>query len=118
MQINANNINLTTKISFKESVLGVEKELSYRKNIKCDGCDGKGKEAQSNGCSNCNGFGRIIQQQGNTMFTTGCNKCNGRNVKFKDCLKCKCKGVVDSNVNVKINIPPGHSATFNNTRCR
>jgi molecular chaperone DnaJ len=110
--INIQPINLNTKISFKESVLGVEKEVSYKKTIKCESCSGNGKEPQSNGCSLCNGFGRIIQQQGNMHYSTGCNKCHGQNVKLKDCLRCKSKGALEVDVNVKINIPPGNSTTL------
>jgi molecular chaperone DnaJ len=110
--INASPINLNTKISFKESVLGVEKEISYKKNIKCSDCDGNGKEPQSNGCKSCNGFGRVIQQQGNMHYSTGCSKCHGRNVKFKDCIKCNAKGITEVEVNAKINIPSGNSTTL------
>jgi len=110
--INVPPINLNAKISFKESILGVEKEVSYKKTVKCDGCDGKGKEAQHNGCKSCNGFGRIIQQQGNMHYSSGCNKCHGQNVKFKDCLKCKSKGTSEVDVNAKVNIPPGNSTTL------
>src|SRR5271165_971947 len=112
VEMNVPSIYLNTKISFKESVLGVEKELAYKKNIKCNGCDGKGKEAQSNGCNVCNGFGRIIEQQGNMHFTSGCNKCHGRDIKFKDCIKCKSKGALEVDVNAKINVPPGNSTTL------
>jgi molecular chaperone DnaJ len=105
-------INLNTKISFKESVLGVEKELTYKKKIKCDGCNGNGKEMISNGCKSCNGFGRVIQQQNNSTYTSGCNKCHGRNIQSKDCIKCKTKGCKEIEVNVKINIPPGNATTL------
>jgi molecular chaperone DnaJ len=108
-EINAPPINLSTKISFKESVLGVEKEIAYKKTIKCDGCDGKGKEPQSNGCKSCNGFGRVVQQQGNMHYSSSCNKCHGQNVKFKDCIKCKSKGALEVDVNAKINVPPCNS---------
>lgn len=109
---NISPIKMDTKISFKESVLGVEKEIAYKKTVKCDDCDGKGKEAITNGCKSCNGFGRVVQQQGNMHFTSGCNKCHGRDIKFKDCLKCKSKGVLEVDVNAKINIPPGNSTTL------
>lgn len=111
-EINSPPIQLRTKISFKESVLGVEKEVSYKKNIKCDDCNGNGKETISNGCSGCNGFGRVVQTQGNMQFSTGCGKCHGRNVKFKNCDKCNAKGYKELEVNAKINVPPGNASTL------
>lgn len=111
-EITANPISLNTRISFKESILGVEKDISYKKNIKCDDCNGNGKEPIPNGCTNCNGFGRVVQQSGNMHFTSSCNKCHGRNVKFKNCDKCNAKGTKEVDVDVKINIPPGNPATL------
>lgn len=100
-------INVYTKISFKESVVGVDREISYKKNIKCEKCDGNGKEAQSNGCKSCNGFGRIIQNQQGMSYSSTCNKCYGRNIIFKNCTPCNAKGIQSVDTTLNIHIPPG-----------
>lgn len=107
-------INEKVIISFKDSVLGVDKEIRFKKYIKCDTCNGNGTESIGNGCQACNGFGRIITNSKGMMFTTSCNKCFGRNIKFKDCLKCTKLGVSEVDTNITIHIPPGtqHNSTL------
>ena len=100
-------INIPITISFKESVLGTDKDIHFNRYVKCEACDAKGQEAISNGCTNCNGFGRIVRNSGNMMFTQICNKCHGRNIKFKDCEKCAANGVIESDVDIKLHIPAG-----------
>jgi molecular chaperone DnaJ len=100
-------INIPITISFKESVIGTDKDIQFNRYVKCEACDAKGQETLSNGCTNCNGFGRIVRNNGNMMFTQSCNKCHGRNIKFKDCEKCNKNGVIESDVNLKLHIPAG-----------
>jgi molecular chaperone DnaJ len=114
-QFQYNQINERVIISFKDSVLGVDKELSFKKYIKCDSCNGNGQETVGNGCQNCGGFGRCTTNSKGMIFTTSCNKCYGRNIKFKDCEKCNRLGVSEVNANITIHIPAG---TQNNSTLR
>ena len=100
-------IQVHTKISFKDSVIGVDKEITYKKNIKCESCDGNGKERVSNGCKACNGFGRMIRNQQGMSFSSTCDKCLGRNIKFNNCNGCNAKGVQSVDTTLNIHIPPG-----------
>lgn len=111
-QIKAEPIHLTTRISFKEHVLGTDKELQFRKNIRCDGCNGQGKRAVGNGCPACDGFGRVVKQQGNMVMQTGCARCQGKNVRQKDCDKCGNKGFLQVDTNIKAHIPPANSGVL------
>lgn len=102
-----NPISLTANISFKESILGTDKEVKYSKYIKCIDCDGNGNIAISNNCKSCNGFGKITQSSNNMTFTKICDKCFGRNIKTKNCNKCSNLGVHQVETNGKIRVPPG-----------
>jgi molecular chaperone DnaJ len=106
-QINLPPIVFNIDISFQESILGISKELKYTRCIKCDTCNGTGSEAISNGCTSCNGFGKITRRSGNTVFTSACSKCQGKGVKKKDCIACIGKAIKDTDVSGSVNIPPG-----------
>lgn len=100
-------IQINTSISFKDSILGVDKEISYKRYTKCNTCDGKGGQLQSNGCKTCNGFGRIVSGGNGMMYTKSCNKCYGRNIKMNPCAPCNSKGATEVDTNNTIHIPPG-----------
>lgn len=99
-------IQLSIVISFKESIFGIKKELSYSRKIKCDSCEGSGGKLLNNGCDACGGKGRSSVRRGNMIINSTCNKCNGR-VKQETCTKCSGEGGVDSQTSISINIPPG-----------
>jgi molecular chaperone DnaJ len=104
--INAQHILQNTTISFKESVLGCHRNISYTRKIKCPQCNGCGAEFINNNCTKCHGVGTITRQQGNMVFTQTCDKCNGK-VNTKACDKCKSSGIVEAEVSVQVNIPGG-----------
>lgn len=105
-QENAFHISLNTNISFKESVKGIKKEISFSRKIKCDSCNGQGIYKIHNGCEKCNGMGTITRQQGNMIFTQTCDKCHGKN-NTNSCNTCSGKGYVQSESTVQIKIPGG-----------
>jgi molecular chaperone DnaJ len=110
-QINLPPIVFNIEITFQESILGVSKELKYTRCIKCDTCNGVGSEMISNGCKNCDGFGRITRRSGNTVFTSSCNKCQGRGTTKKNCATCIGRAVKDMDIAGSVNIPPGTKNT-------
>ena len=93
-----------------ESFQSVEKEVNYRRNIACDGCNGSGGEKQT--CVTCNGSGHIQQVFGNAFFrqvqTTVCTTCHGTGQKvIKACYGCGGSGVKPEIKNLKFKIPHG-----------
>jgi molecular chaperone DnaJ len=104
-------VQTSVVISFKESVFGCKKELSFDRYLKCQPCEGTGKILLSNGCVACHGKGKITSQKGNMIFSSTCNKCKGK-INTEDCKSCKLEGSVSSNTTISINIPSGIS---NNT---
>ena len=102
----ADNISLTTTISFKESVLGTKKDIKFSRKTKCASCNGQGKTLLNNGCSKCGGRGSIVEKRGNMIFTHSCDKCQGRSQTLP-CKPCSGQGVLDSEVSVSVSIPGG-----------
>lgn len=101
-------------ITFDEAVHGVEKEISLRRQIKCDRCHGEGAEPGSKieTCSTCRGTGRVTGVQrtilGNMQVQSTCPDCQGEGKTFSQkCGKCSGTGVVQENSKLKVKIPAG-----------
>src|ERR1700743_454418 len=70
-------LNVQIKLSFKESVLGCDKDIQFKRFVKCIKCNGRGNEFLKNGCDSCDGFGRTTTALKGMIFTKICSKCNG-----------------------------------------
>lgn len=97
------NINLSTVISFKESVVGIKKDISYKRDCKCSDCNGSGFLKNKN-CTSCHGAGIITHRQGNTIFTQTCFNCF--NFPKNPCNSCV-QGRQNVETSLSISIPPG-----------
>lgn len=102
------HIELNTKISFKESIFGCKRDVSYNRTNKCNPCNGQGEIIKNNGCKNCGGSGKTVIKNANTVFVQTCNKCYGRN-ESDQCKDCSGTGSVNVNTSVNVNIPGGVS---------
>lgn len=100
------DIKLDQTISFKESILGCKRELTYACDVMCNKCEGNGEYLIDNGCATCKGRGRIVGQQGNMFFERTCNKCGGK-VKSEKCVPCMSKGKIASQRTITISVKPG-----------
>lgn len=102
------------KISFMESVKGVNKTipLSYYK--PCSNCNGSGAQSSKDieTCSRCRGTGRVrVTQQtlfGQMATERTCPDCNGTGKKIKvKCSKCNGVGYEKVKENYELKIPAG-----------
>lgn len=100
------NIVISTNITFIESILGVKKEISFNRRNKCNKCDGQGSVQKDNGCTKCQGKGQVTVKQGNMVFVHACNQCMGK-VKVQKCDICHATGIIETQVNINVNIPGG-----------
>lgn len=103
----ANDINLTHEISFKEAVLGTKAQLSFDRDVPCDSCNAEGDIPISNGCGECNGFGIKIKNMGGVSFQQKCTKCKGSNIKKDKCKTCNGARFISKKMNVNFTISPG-----------
>lgn len=105
--ISASHIQIHLSLSFHEAIKGVEKEITYHRNSKCEPCDGNGSKHLSNGCPECDGFGRTAQRRANFIIQGACSKCQGKNVKEENCIACQGKRVKSEERKGNVQIPPG-----------
>ncbi|HOX61032.1 MAG TPA: molecular chaperone DnaJ [Candidatus Magasanikbacteria bacterium] len=108
------DIQVDVEVSFQEAAFGIEKEISLRKQSRCDVCSGTGAEPGSkvDTCGQCHGQGQVVQIQrtflGNMQTVTTCPTCNGRGQRpSKSCKHCGGDGVLAKTMTVKVKIPPG-----------
>jgi len=98
------------EITLEEAARGVEKEISYRRLVSCDRCNGSGAEPGSKTvtCPTCGGAGQVRRSGGIITFTQVCPTCGGTGQKIeKPCTKCHGEGRVQQTTKLKVNIPAG-----------
>jgi molecular chaperone DnaJ len=113
-QARGNDIQVDVQIDFKDACFGIEKELSLRKQSKCDVCAGSGSEPGSklDTCHICKGQGQVVQMQrtflGSMQTVATCPDCNGRGQKpSKKCKHCGGDGILSKTNNIQVKIPAG-----------
>ena len=113
-QSRGHDIQVDIEVDFKEAAFGVEKEVSLRKQSKCDVCGGSGSEPGSKieTCNTCRGQGQVAQVQrtifGSMQTIVACNDCQGRGQKpGKKCKHCGGDGIMAKTASVKVKIPAG-----------
>jgi molecular chaperone DnaJ len=98
------------EITLEEAARGVEKEISFRKNVTCERCDGTGAEPGSRRvtCPTCRGAGQIRRSGGIITFTQTCPTCGGAGSKVeKPCSECRGEGRLPKTTKLNVRIPPG-----------
>lgn len=98
------------RISFKEAVFGVTKEISLRKNHACAACDGSGaaKGTVVSTCSRCRGAGQVAHSQGFFTISTPCPDCKGEGVVIKSpCAECRGSGAIPKEKTLTVKVPAG-----------
>ncbi|MEK7075982.1 MAG: molecular chaperone DnaJ [Patescibacteria group bacterium] len=108
------DLEMPLRISFKEAVFGVEKEIAIEKKNPCAKCNGSGAEPGSkiNTCPKCHGQGQIKTQRrtifGTMATSTACDRCEGTGkVPEKPCAECKGIGLKRGRKIIKVSIPAG-----------
>ncbi|GAM21047.1 hypothetical protein SAMD00019534_042220 [Acytostelium subglobosum LB1] len=99
--------NTTLHLSFKESVHGAEKPVSFKVKVECGHCQGTGsstKQREFITCQRCNGNGRITS----FLLAFQCDMCNGNGVALKNtCNFCLGEGIVKQDYDDSVIIPAG-----------
>lgn len=110
------DIQVDTELSFRESVFGVEKNITLVKPATCSSCKGDGAEtgAKRVSCTTCQGSGQVRQAQ-RTMFgvmqvAATCSACHGTGqVPERACKTCAGTGIHRQETTVSAALPAGLS---------
>jgi molecular chaperone DnaJ len=100
-------------VTLEEAASGVEKTIELTKASACSSCKGTGAQADGlETCHRCRGTGQIVREHrsgyGVVRQIAGCGECHGRGrIVKKACKDCEGKGVVETEKELKIDIPAG-----------
>ena len=98
---------INVSLTFKESVLGARKDLSFKRYGKCTKCNGDSVFKSSKQCKHCDGKGQFSSKNKNVIFGTICHHCQGSGKELKPCKECAGWGTVEEEVTINVNIPFG-----------
>ena len=108
------DLNINIDISFEESFLGTEKEITVTRQETCEDCSGTGarKGTKPVKCGACGGTGQVTTYQntilGRVQTTRTCTECRGTGEIIKEpCETCHGKGTIRKSPKVKVKIPAG-----------
>ena len=108
------DLKASISITFEESFLGVEKEISLNRNEDCSSCGGTGAEkgTKPETCSTSGGIGKVRQTVttpfGQMATQKVCPACGGKGTTIKTpCPDCKGNGYIRKSVKIKVKIPEG-----------
>ena len=108
------DLKINLEITFEESYLGVEKEISLNRNETCSSCNGTGAKRGTapEKCSMCGGTGKIKQVVttpfGQMATQKVCTQCGGQGKIIREpCPDCRGKGTIKRGMKLKVKIPEG-----------
>jgi molecular chaperone DnaJ len=98
------------KLTLREMMEGVKKEVHVRGAAPCETCAGSGakKGSEPKTCSHCGGSGQAATQRGFIMFQTTCPACRGQGRVISDpCGDCHGERYVEKKRKVLVSFPAG-----------
>jgi molecular chaperone DnaJ len=104
------DLRYNLRISFKEAIFGIEKEIEVEKLETCSVCDGHGAApgTQRVSCPTCHGRGQINRSQGFFTISTTCSRCHGEGTVVElPCGECHGAGKVQRRKKLSLKIPAG-----------
>jgi len=112
-QSKGSNLRIKVSLTIDEILKGANKKIKYKRQEKCNTCDGKGGNDVRT-CLPCNGSGHRTVVQ-NTPFgqirqTATCPDCGGSGQQVHDkCKDCRGDGTILTEQTLDVNIPAGVS---------
>lgn len=108
------DLQYTMTVSFDEAVFGATKNVTIKKDVTCDVCDGDGTKpgTSKSTCKTCSGSGNVTVEQntpfGRVQTQRTCPTCEGTGQEIEHaCDKCHGHGTVQKNVDIEVKIPEG-----------
>lgn len=105
-----NDLHYKVKLSFEDSLKGMETHINARVKDNCPTCNGSGAKPGTGPttCKQCGGRGVIAQSQGFFSLSRTCPVCAGSGTVIENpCSHCTGTGIVGHNRKIKVNIPAG-----------
>lgn len=101
---------INVSVGVVDSFLGINKPITYLRNIACNTCNGNGGDRKK--CVDCSGSGVKTKRTGNGFFSqmvqTVCATCNGNGFTITNpCFTCSGNGFKIQTETINMNLPIG-----------
>lgn len=104
------DIRCDVSLTLEEAARGTRKNVSFRRRVPCDTCEGSGAAPGSKPetCATCGGHGQVIQSAGILRVQTSCPKCRGAGQTISQpCSTCRGSGLQNEKAELSVEIPAG-----------
>ncbi len=104
------DIRCDVTLTLEEAARGVEKDISFRRRVRCEACEGNGAApgSQPTTCNTCGGRGQVIQSAGILRVQTACPTCSGTGQQISQpCVECRGSGLQNKRAQLTVTIPAG-----------
>lgn len=108
------DLRFNLRLTFEEAVFGVEKEIEFQRQERCQRCSGKGAEPGTElaTCPECNGAGEIRRSQqsifGQFVNVAPCARCSGEGkIVPNPCEDCRGTGRLRAPRKIAVKVPAG-----------
>lgn len=104
------DIESQMQVSFRDAILGTERDLAFARPSECPACKGSGTEETKapQTCPECRGSGYRSVAQGPLAFRAVCTTCGGLGEQpGPACKTCGGAGEVGGTARLKVKVPPG-----------
>lgn len=108
------DLRYNLKLTFEEAVFGVEKEIEFQRQERCERCSGRGAQPGTElaTCPECNGAGEIRRSQqsifGQFVNVTACGRCQGEGrIVPNPCEECRGTGRSRQARKIAVKVPAG-----------
>ena len=104
------DIRCNVTLTLEEAARGVQKDISFRRRLRCETCSGSGAEpgSQPTTCNTCGGRGQVIQSAGILRVQTACPHCSGTGQQISQpCADCRGSGLQNRKAELTVSIPAG-----------
>lgn len=104
------DIRCDVTLSLEEAARGTHKDVSFRRRVRCDTCEGSGAARGSEPitCNTCGGRGQVVQSAGILRVQTACPDCGGAGQKIGEpCADCRGTGLQNEKAELNVEIPAG-----------
>jgi DnaJ family protein A protein 2 len=115
-QVKPKPITVSVVLTLEEAYKGVQKNISFKKRVLCNVCDGSGLDVGKSydNCGKCKGSGKHVKVVRNggliQQHITSCDKCDGMGKSIgvgNKCKDCKGKKITIEVENKTIDLPRG-----------
>ena len=105
-----NDLEVEVRLSFEDSLRGLETKIPVETEVACRECNGTGAKAGTapKMCPDCRGRGVLAESQGMFALSQPCPRCRGNGTIIEDpCPRCHGSGRERATRRYSVKIPPG-----------